>query len=220
MRELETPTKGKRDEGCDGQAITSRGWQKSRVTTSRWAEGLFPVTQKNWGDEADYQPFMPIVKALNDKIYPLLPSRLVFACVCGSSHTHTILHQLFSPCMFHSLVCTHSFTCRHIHASLSFILVDMTDVIETVLFKCASDLQIHLFTEWGILSFHCYDAIFHAVIQQLHLPWITGHYVVLLCSISWRVFPPHLCEWPWWCSQLLFKHQSAVWVFPSLYLCI
>lgn len=53
MLEVGTPTKGERDEGCDGQAITSTGGQKSRVTTSRRTEGPFPLTQKNRGDEAD-----------------------------------------------------------------------------------------------------------------------------------------------------------------------
>lgn len=51
--DVETPTKGERDEGCDGQAIASTGRQKSGVTSSRWTEGPFPLTQKNRGDEAD-----------------------------------------------------------------------------------------------------------------------------------------------------------------------
>lgn len=48
-----TPTKEERDEGCDGQAITSTGRQKSGATSSRWTEGPFPLTQKSRGDEAD-----------------------------------------------------------------------------------------------------------------------------------------------------------------------
>lgn len=32
--EVETPTKGERDEGCDGQAVTSTQGQKSTVTSS------------------------------------------------------------------------------------------------------------------------------------------------------------------------------------------
>lgn len=51
--ELGTPTKGERDEGCDGQAITSTGRQKIRAASSRWTEGPFPLAQKNRGDEAD-----------------------------------------------------------------------------------------------------------------------------------------------------------------------
>ena len=50
---VETPTEEERDEGCDGQAITSTGRQRSGVTCSRWTEGPFPLQQKSRGDEAD-----------------------------------------------------------------------------------------------------------------------------------------------------------------------
>lgn len=49
-----TATKGGKDEGRDGQAITSTGRQKKKW---EWTEGPFPHTQKNRGDEKDYYFF-------------------------------------------------------------------------------------------------------------------------------------------------------------------
>lgn len=42
-----TATKEEKDEGHDGQAITSTGRQKKRD----WTEGPFPLAQKSQGDE-------------------------------------------------------------------------------------------------------------------------------------------------------------------------
>lgn len=77
-----TATKGEKDEGRDGQAITSTGRQKKKKKWE-WTEGPFPLAQKSWRDEKDYQLFMPFVKVLIR--FSPFPSLLV-SCVGVCSH--------------------------------------------------------------------------------------------------------------------------------------
>lgn len=59
-----TATKEEKDEGHDGQAITSTGRQKKKGNGQK----VHFHSHKRAGEMKDKQLFMPIVKLLNDKI--------------------------------------------------------------------------------------------------------------------------------------------------------
>lgn len=50
---VDVPTKGERDEACDGQAVTSSGGQKNRLKAASGQKVHFHSQQKNRGDEED-----------------------------------------------------------------------------------------------------------------------------------------------------------------------